>query len=575
MRQNVAGDARRAVRRTARVCRELESLGAVIKSMGRETELRPLLTHVLVHACELIGADDGAIGLVDEARNVVRTEATYRMPPGELGAEVLPGVGLAGEVLRTGAPVRLTRYGDLPLLAQPDLREHAVIGTPVTWDGHVIGFLGLGRSPRPRADGARGRARAFSIRDVNALEVFADHAAIAIENARRYARERQRTERLALIARVGRLVTADLRLDELLQRAADAIHELLGYENVAIPLIAPEDPGTMVLANFGGAYKHLIGGEHRIPITAGLMGAAARTREVVLVNDVAADPRYLPTPGREARGAELAVPILLGARVLGVLNVERMEAFGDEDAAGLRIVADQLAIAIDNARLHHSAQRAAALEERHRLARELHDSVTQLLFSATLIAQSVAPAYARDPGEGDRRAGKLLDLNRAALGEMRALLTELRPMAAADGPRIAPGGLPAALRRHAAQVAPSGLHIFVEDAGYARQSPAHEEALYRIAREALHNVVKHARASRVELRLSVRDGVARLLVRDDGVGIAVAADSLPLAGRSGGLGLVTMRERAMAIGGDLHIDSTPGRGTVVEVAFPARAEGPR
>ncbi|MEJ7810676.1 MAG: GAF domain-containing protein [Gemmatimonadaceae bacterium] len=413
--------------RTRQLVRERESLETLIETIGGETELRPLLTRILERACQLIGADDGAIGLVSEAGDAVRTEAIYRMPPGKLGAQMPLGAGLAGRVLETQGVVRVRRYRDLPAPAPLAPQENAVVGVPIRWKARIIGVFGLGRAPS-LAPGGRTRRRPFTARHVEALETFARHAAIAIENAHRYERERHHTERLALIARVGQLATADLSLDDLLQRTADATHELLGYENVAIPLIHPSEPETLHLRAFGGAYKTVVGGEHRIPVAQGLMGAAARTREVVLVNDVSADPRHLPTPGADATGAELAVPILLGARVLGVLNVESARPFTAADADGLRVVAGQLAVAIENARLYEAAQRAAVLEERQRLAHDLHDSVAQHLFSATLVAQAMGPAYARDPAEGERRATMLLGLTRTALTEMRALLAELRPL---------------------------------------------------------------------------------------------------------------------------------------------------
>jgi len=310
----------------------------------------------------------------------------------------------------------------------------------------VIGFLGVGTG-----------TRRMGAEEVETLALFARPAAIAIANAWRYEDERQRADRMALVARVARLVTADLRLDELLQRAADAIHELLGFPNLAIPLIDPEQPGMLVLRVKGGHYKQQVPGEYHIPVTSGLMGEAARTRQTVLVNDVTADPRYLPTPGVTAGRAELAVPIMLGDRVLGVVNVERDEPFCDEDAAIVGIIADQLAVAIDNARLYASAQQVAVLEERQRLARELHDAVTQHLSSLTLIAQTLGPAYGRGHEEGESRARRVVELTQVALDEMRVLLAELRPRArngALGGEPDAPAG--SARARHCRSICARG-----------------------------------------------------------------------------------------------------------------------
>ncbi|HEX2186253.1 MAG TPA: GAF domain-containing protein, partial [Chloroflexota bacterium] len=325
----------------ADLLRQQEVLRRFIESISGELKLRPLLTRIVRHACELIGADHGSIGLVDDERQVVRTEATYRMPPSELGSEMAPGVGLAGQVYLTKQPLVLDRYGEVEHPTQPGLLDHAVIGLPIFWHGHMIGFCGIG------ADAPR----RFSAQDVKTLSVFARHAAVAIENARRYEREQRRIERLALIARIGRIVTADLMLDDLLQRAADAIHDLLGYPNIGIALIFPEDPHTLVIRTLGGHYRNILRGEYRQSVAEGILGAAVRERRVLLINDVEADPRYIRTPGSSGIVAELAVPILLADRVLGVLNVESPGPFTDEDAASLEIIADQLAVAIENARL--------------------------------------------------------------------------------------------------------------------------------------------------------------------------------------------------------------------------------
>lgn len=546
-----------------RLFRQQQNVRAVVETISGELELQPLLESILHHACQLIGAEHGTIGLVDPALDLVRTAACYRMPPGEAAAETPRGVGLAGVVLERGTPVVLERYGDLPHPTQPDFAGHSVIGMPIEWNGRMIGFLGIGT----------GRAR-LGADEVETLALFARPAAIAIVNAWRYEGERRRGERMALVARVARLVTADLRLEELLQRAADAIHELLGFPDLAIPLVDPDHPEVLVLRVKGGHSKQRSPGEYRIPLGHGIMGEAARTRASIMANDA-------------GRRAELAAPILLGDRVLGVVNVERDEPFDAEDAAIVGIIADQLAVAIENARLYASAQQVAVLEERQRLARELHDAVTQHLSSLTLIAQTLAPSFARDREEGESRARRLVELSQAALDEMRVLLAELRPdgarragTRAADAPagsaraRLRHHGLAQALALLAGDVSSDALPVAVELEPYLPRTLPEEEALYRIAQEALRNVVKHARASTARLRLATEGAATVLTVSDDGAGFTSSVESTgEHAVQLGGLGLLTMRERATAIGGTIRIDSSPAEGTTVEVVVAHAAGG--
>ena len=540
----------------------------------------------------LLEADHGTIGLVDEARGIVRTEAGFNMPPNELGAELGMGEGIAGLVLAARRSLTFSRYGDVPQPTQPGMLNDAILGMPIVWRGAMIGFFGIGRSPKPpdragrtqrpkrgqgKGEPPRPRAKRFTQADVAALGEFARHAAIAIQNARTYELEQQRTERLRIITRVGGIITSDLRLGDLLKKAADAVHELLGYPNVAIALIDPEDPRTLVLDTLGGHYRAIIHGEYRFPIDQGIMGAAVRARETVLVNDVLRDPRYLRTPGAPDVYAEVAVPIMLGDSVLGVLNIETDEPLAESDAELLRLVADQVGVAIANARLHAVARDLAASEERNRLARELHDSVTQLLFSMTLIAQSLGAAWKRDPDEGERRVTRLLELSQTALAEMRSLLSELRPASDTEAAPVARAadairrhGLVGALRRHARGLSADGLRVAFSTRSYERVSSEQEYELFRIAQEALHNVAKHAAAKTVEVSLSSTPNGTVLRVRDDGTGFEDDGTSAS-ARRWPGLGLRTMRERAESLGAVFAVSSSPGGGTSVQVSVPRAA----
>src|SRR6185436_6624398 len=255
----------------------------------------------------------------------------------------------------------------------------------------------------------------------------ANQIAAALDSARRFQQEKERTERLALIARVGQGIAARLNPDDLLAATVEVLHGRLGYDHVSVFLLSGEaDDGWLTQRARASRWPRTDGGTYRQSVTQGILGAAATRRAPELVNDVTADPRFVAGPSADIR-AELAVPILLGGRLLGVLDVAGTSPFGDDDVTGLVIMADQLAVALENAALYERAQTVGVLEERQRLARDLHDSVTQLVFSLTLIAQSVGAAYRRDPVEAERRIARVVELSQQSLAEMRALLAELRP----------------------------------------------------------------------------------------------------------------------------------------------------
>ncbi|HEV7714733.1 MAG TPA: GAF domain-containing protein [Steroidobacteraceae bacterium] len=547
--------------------REAEALCQVMEEINSELELRPLLTRVVTHACELLGADDGSIGLLDPVKQVVRTEAMYRMPMREAGTEVALNVGLSGLVIATGEPVILDRYGDLPNVPLPELSENAVIGVPIKSHGQLVGFFGIGARP----------PRKFHARDLETLQLFARHAAMAIDHALRYQREKSRTERLALIARVSRLVSAGLEPAELVATAAQVIHEQLGYPNVVIPLV---EDGFLVYRSHAGAYHDMFRDVYLMPVTEGITGAAVSSRTVQVVNDVSQDARYIPPPAPIDVTSELAVPIVLGHEVFGVINIEGRAPFDKEDVSSIQVIADHLGVAIKNARLFDEAREAAVMRERQRLARDLHDSVTQVLSSISLMSQSLVVAWQKDAKEGERRAHRLEELSRLAFTEMRALLRELRP-AADDSMGAQPGsmaelasyGLKRALQRHLAVLAPDTVEISLDFSNYRYQALEHEEALCRICQEAIANSLRHSGAEHLAICAEVLEmDVVRVEVVDDGCGfdpvVLAGGNASDSAGSLGGLGMFTMRERAAALGGSITIHSACGQGTRVIIELP-------
>jgi PAS domain S-box-containing protein len=261
----------------------------------------------------------------------------------------------------------------------------------------------------------------------------------------------------------------------------------------------------------------------------------------------------------------LAAPIIVRDEVYGglILYYRDQHAFSKEDDELAVSLANQAALAIENARLRLQAEQAAVMEERQRLARELHDSVSQALYGIGLgarTARKLLGQEALDPEMRTKLAGPLdyvLSLADAGLTEMRALIFELRPDA------LEKEGLVAALKRQAETLrARHKLAVEIDLCGEPDMGLDAKEALYRVAQEAMNNAVKHARATRIDLRLQCSDGTLSLEVGDDGVGFD------PNRTYPGHLGLKTMRERVVQLGGDLVIESAPGEGALVQVNVP-------
>ncbi len=258
--------------------------------------------------------------------------------------------------------------------------------------------------------------------------------------------------------------------------------------------------------------------------------------------------------------ALIAVPLIVKGEAYGglVAYYASPREFSEEETALAMALGDQAALAIENARLRAHLQETAAAAERDRLARDLHDSVTQTLFSVNLIAGVLPRLWERNPEEARRRLDELRQLARGALAEMRTLLLELRPAALLEIP------LADLLEQLAeATAGRSQLPVTVTAEGEARLPADVQIALYRIAQEALNNAAKHAGASRCTVAVRWDSNTASLAVRDDGRGF----DALRASQTH--LGLRIMRERAEAIGATLTVTSDLGRGTIVKAAWSA------
>lgn len=380
-------------------------------------------------------------------------------------------------------------------------------------------------------------------------------------------RVQERTRELSALLNVSRNAASMLELGPLLTIILEQLEQVVDYTGAAI--VTMEENGFRFLDYRGPLPRETMLGFH---VTASMDSGYRRVvvqKKPLIIEDIWEDTPWLQML-REQTGAEMTslfgsthswmgVPLVVKDNVIGVLRIDHVEPghFTEQHAHLAMAFASQVAVAIENARLYQQAQQLAALEERQRLARELHDSISQVLYSIGLGARTARTWLDRDPGKVAEPLDYVRSLAEAGLAEMRALIFELRPESLEEE------GLVAAITKQAnALRARFGIKVHASLCDEPPAPLATKEALYRITQETLHNVAKHARANRVELRLAFDDASLILEVKDDGAGFDT---SEPFPGH---LGLRSMCERAERVGGVFEVESTPGGGTRIRVKVP-------
>lgn len=366
-----------------------------------------------------------------------------------------------------------------------------------------------------------------------------------------------RTKELDALYRADEVLLTHLQLSRLLEALVDVAVDILKADKSSLLVWEPEQDRLVVGAACGFSPETLE--KMTFSLGEGVVGEVMASGEAIAVEDTRLDPRVARqiTDPEDIR-AFMHAPIKHKDRVFGVFNINytAIHAFSDDERRLFIALAQRAALAIENAQLYEQAQLAATVEERQRLARELHDAVTQTLFSSSLIAEVLPRLWERNPDQGLQRLEELRQLTRGALAEMRTLLMELRPAALVEAEL---GDLLRQLGE--AFTGRSRLPVDLQVNGGVPLPPEVKVGLYRITQEALNNIAKHADACRVSISLcSVPEEIA-IYVRDDGRGFDLAQTSAER------LGLRIMRERAAEIGAELSIESAIGAGTQVTVRW--------
>jgi PAS domain S-box-containing protein len=564
-------------RRVQERTKELAVLNSVAAVVSRSLDLGEIMESALEKTMEAAGLESGAAYILeDEAQTLMLmahrglseqfVENTSRLP---LEA------ALAGKHLSTEQPIiwPMAEYpeGELKSLIMAEGLE-LVIGVPVTAKERLLG--GLIISSRTN--------RSVSAEESSLFMAIGRQIGLAVENARLFELERaehEEEERRRAVAEGMREILAVLNSNRPLQETLDFIIAQtcrVTASDAASLLEREAGDGPFIIQSACGLDSEYVS---TIRFSAGRGGAgrALKNRQPVVLTDavafvdrVARDPDTEYQEEKKAlelmieRGfhALLSVPLIIKEQDYGgiTLYYRKPQEFSEEEIQLAMSVADQAALAIENARLRTQAEQAAAFAERSRLARELHDSVTQSLYSIALYAEAVARMLASGAGaEAAEHLHELRETALEALREMRLLIFQLSP------PVMDEGGLVGALQmRLDAVEARGGMNVNLQVEGEEHLPPAVRQELYQITQEALNNALKHARAQSVRVILDFRQPAIHLKVSDDGCGF-----DLKQARKGGGLGLRGMKERTQAIGGTLRIESSPEKGTTVSVLVPA------
>jgi signal transduction histidine kinase len=358
-------------------------------------------------------------------------------------------------------------------------------------------------------------------------------------------------------------VASRLSVDEVLQQLVDCARELVEARYAALGI--PDGAGGFRRFLVAGMGDELIAAMGPLPRTHGMLGAMLESEGAYRTDDIHRDPRFRgwwPRAHPDMRSF-LGVPIVAPEGVIGAFYLTEKETaptFDAHDEELIELLASHAAIAITNARLYERSRELSILSERNRLALELHDVVSQKLFSLNLAAESAATLLDRGPEQARPQLERVRDLAREALAELRSLIFGLRPA------ELERDGLEGVLRKEVNMLQRvHGVTVTLDaDGSSPPLEPACAGEILRIVEEALHNAVRHADARTVTVRLHGGEHALSVEVADDGVGFDPTDPDL----RSRHLGLTSMEERARELGGRFAVSASPGRGTVVSLEVP-------
>ena len=542
---------------TMRRSQELEALYRADEILYGSLDLQHVLQTLVDVASDVLKADMCSVLIWDDQHERLVPGATRGFRPvsaSEMSRE--PGEAITAQVALSGQPIAIEDAMNDPRVGHRITDPEGIrslLHVPIKVNGEVFGVFGVNYT----------EPRVLAGDEERVLLALAHRAAVAIENAKIYAESERRRRELEALYRADESLHSSLRLENVLHALVDVATDVMHADRISVTVWDPEHQQLVTAAARGYSPESIAP-----PLIVGVDVALEDVMgpELLVISDAANDPR-LGTPRlrslieHEGIRTALAAPIVVAGLPFGIFSLafctEHVPSPGEQRLA--QALAQRAGLAVHNARLFEQARQAATLEERQRLARELHDAVTQTLFSSSLIAEVLPRLFLRNPDQALQRLEELRNLTRGALAEMRTLLVELRPHALVETPFTE---LLSQLAASMSARATIRINVDAEN-NEGALPPEVQVGLYRITQEALNNVVKHSAATQAHVRFRRHSAGADLRIRDDGRGFD--AQRTP----PGHLGLSIMRERAKDISARLQVRSRVGSGTRIDVRWNA------
>lgn len=559
---------------TAKKADEIKTLFAIQQAITSRLELDAVLRLIAGEARRLTHSNSTAVFLVEGDELVLSVYSGAELS-GMTGLRIPLEGSAMGECLERHETIIICR-------TQMDKMPESSLIRSTSMSTSLLVPLMAGTRPVGVIMALSKSETEFDSEDERIFNMFAPSAVIGIENARMYQEEKRRLQENEQRRRVAeglkdilRALNSNRSLEDLLSFIITEATRLLHSDAAALFRLDGKSGELNLVASCG--LPHFEGINSEADVGAEILKNAFIGRSPVVKTDM----QDIKTPEhahpimkkhlkwlREQCRTMMAVPLVCKDEVYGGIALYFVQdrssdrAALKEDISLAMTFADQAALAIDNTRLKKQAEETAVIAERNRLARDLHDAVTQTLFSASLIAEVVPRIWSRNQEEGMKRLNELKQLTRGALAEMRTLLFELRPATLEEAPLED-------LLRQLSEAVTGRARIPVKlDTKVNAKLPADVKiAFYRVAQEALNNITKHSGAKNAVLELNINEDeqlditVATLIVSDDGNGFD--PDKVP----SGHFGLGIMKERAGTVGATLRVQSEIGRGTSVELQW--------